>query len=115
MLKEERREGQRRKRKEGETKEERKGWGENRREEEGKGERRKKGGERRGRGKEEGKEEEEKGKGRRGVERRGVCTWCSWRTGDSITLPGIGVTDGCKPLCGCWTVNPGSLPEQQVL
>lgn len=29
--------------------------------------------------------------------------------------PGIGVRDGCEPLCGCWVLNLGPLQEQQVL
>lgn len=28
--------------------------------------------------------------------------------------PRIGVTNVCRPPCGCWEVNPGSLPKQPV-
>jgi hypothetical protein len=29
--------------------------------------------------------------------------------------PGTGVTDGCKPSCGCWELNLGPLQKQDVL
>ena len=29
-------------------------------------------------------------------------------------ISGIGVTDGCEPLCGCWELTLGPLQEQQV-
>ena len=29
--------------------------------------------------------------------------------------PGTGVTDSCKPPCGCWESNLGTLEEQSML
>jgi hypothetical protein len=33
---------------------------------------------------------------------------------ESIGSPGSEVTDGGKPPCGCWVLNPDPLQEQQV-
>ena len=32
-----------------------------------------------------------------------------------VCICGIGVMDGCKPLCGCWEWNLGPLQEQVLL
>lgn len=41
--------------------------------------------------------------------------WCPQRPGEGFRFPGIGVTDACELLCGCWETNPGTLQEQKVL
>jgi hypothetical protein len=42
---------------------------------------------------------------------------CSAGVGQKRAIDGcgIGVTDSCEPLCGCWDLNSGSLEEQPVL
>lgn len=44
-----------------------------------------------------------------------MCAWYLWGPEEGIRSLGIGVTDGCKPPCGCLEPNPGLLKEQQVL
>ena len=44
-----------------------------------------------------------------------LCPWYPGRTEEAIGSPGVVVTDGCEPPCGCWELNPGPLLEQQVL
>ena len=40
------------------------------------------------------------------------CVQCPQRTASSL---GTGVTDCCKPLCGCWESSPGPPEEKPQL
>lgn len=44
-----------------------------------------------------------------------MCAWYLWGPEEGIRSLGIGVTDGCKPPCGCWKLNLGSLEEKSVV
>ena len=44
-----------------------------------------------------------------------ACVWCLQRPEEEIRSPGIGVTDNCKPPCGCRELNSGPLEEQAML
>jgi hypothetical protein len=41
--------------------------------------------------------------------------WFPRRPKEGIRYPGPGVTDSCKPACGCWKLKLGPLKEQKVL
>lgn len=41
--------------------------------------------------------------------------WLTWRPEGVLALPGTGVTDGCKLLCGCWESNWVFCQSKQVL
>jgi hypothetical protein len=43
-----------------------------------------------------------------------VCMQFLQRSEEGVTSPGTGVTDVCKPPCGCWELNLGPLEEQPV-
>lgn len=48
----------------------------------------------------------------------GLCIICvsgAYGSQKKVRIPGIGITDGCEPLTGCWELSPGCLPKQQVL
>lgn len=48
-----------------------------------------------------------------------ACTsmYCMYlvRPKEGIDAPGIALTGGCGPLCGCWDLNPGLLEEKSLL
>lgn len=44
-----------------------------------------------------------------------LCARCLWRPEEGLGFSGTAVTDGCKPPCGCWELNSGSLEEQLML
>jgi hypothetical protein len=44
-----------------------------------------------------------------------MCVQWPWRPEAPVRSPGTGVTNGCKPPCGGWELNPGPVEEQPVL
>jgi hypothetical protein len=45
-----------------------------------------------------------------------VCTMCMCGSYDEgVRFPGTVVTEGCKPLWGCWESNLGPLLEEMLL
>jgi len=44
-----------------------------------------------------------------------VAAWSLRKDREGHRIPGIGVTDSCEPLCGCWESNWSLLEEQPVL
>ena len=43
-----------------------------------------------------------------------VYALCLWRPEVGVRSLGTGVRDGCEPLCGSYTMNPGSVEVQPV-
>jgi hypothetical protein len=44
-----------------------------------------------------------------------TCPWCLQQPEENASFPGIRVTDGCEPPCGCGKPNLDTLQEQRVL
>lgn len=43
-----------------------------------------------------------------------MCVWHPWRPSKAIVSSRLGVTDSCKPLCGCCRLNLSFLPHTLV-